>query len=195
MMIIKFDSKVKLDEKDQLMIASIIQEAFWEKLKWYFSKVSKEEATRLIAEAINYNLGYYYKEGEVILGVALLSQVGMPHLSIGQEIRKKIGFWKGFLFKTLFTMSPRNNDTLCLQMIAVNPNARGKGIGNKMLDYLDEYSKQEGFKHVVLDVIDHNEGAIKLYERKGYVVTKHWHTKLFTRGMGFDGLYVMRKSY
>ena len=194
-MIINFDSKKKIDEKDQLIIGSIIQDAFWEKMKWYFSKVSKEEATLLIAKAITYNIGYYYKDNDEILGAALLSKSGVPHLNIGKGIRKKIGFWKAFLLKTLFTMSPRNEETLCLQMIAVNPIARGKGIGKKMLDYLDDFTRKEGFKQVVLDVIDNNEGAIKLYKREGYFVTKHMKTKLFTHGMGFDGIFIMKKTY
>lgn len=194
-MIINFESKMEIDEEDQLIIGSIIQEAFWGKMKWYYSKVTKEEATALIAKSITYSIGYYYKSGEEILGAALLSKASVPHLSIGHEIRKKIGFWKAFLLKISFTMSPRNKDTLCLQMIAVNPMARGKGIGKKMLDYLEEFAISEGIKHVVLDVIDNNMGAFKLYKREGYLVTKHSNTKLFTHGMGFDGIYIMKKTY
>jgi ribosomal protein S18 acetylase RimI-like enzyme len=140
-------------------------------------------------------MGYYYKEDGIVLGAVLLGKQGMPHLTIDSNIRKRIGFLKGWLLKIMFTISPLKKGELCLQMISVSSAARGKGIGKKMLDYLDKFAESKSFKQIVLDVIDNNTGALKLYEREGYLVTKHMNTKLFTHGMGFDGIYIMKKTY
>jgi ribosomal protein S18 acetylase RimI-like enzyme len=193
-MIINFNSNKKISVKDRLAIASILKEAFWGKLEWYFSRVDKEEALLLFEKAITYNMGYYYKEDDIVLGAVLLGKQGMPHLTIDSNIRKRIGFFKGWLLKIVFTISPLKKGDLCLQMISVSSAARGKGIGKKLLGYLDKFAEKEGFKQIVLDVIDNNIGALKLYEREGYLVTKHMNTKIFTHGMGFDGVYIMKKQ-
>jgi GNAT superfamily N-acetyltransferase len=193
-MIINFNSNKEISIKDRLAIATILQEAFWGKLKWYFSRVSKDEAMILFEKAITYNMGYYYKEDDIILGAVLLSKQGMPHLIIGSDLIKRIGIFKGLLLKISFELTPHKKDELYLQMISVNSAARGKGIGKKMLDYLDEFAKSEGIKQIALDVIDNNIGAIKLYKREGYLVTKHMNTRIFSRGLGFDGIYIMKKK-
>jgi ribosomal protein S18 acetylase RimI-like enzyme len=193
-MIINFNSNKEISIKDRLAIATILQEAFWGKLKWYFSRVSKDEAMILFEKAITYNMGYYYKEDDIILGAVLLSKQGMPHLTIGSDLIKRIGIFKGLLLKISFELTPHKKDELYLQMISVNSAARGKGIGKKMLDYLDEFAKSEGIKQIALDVIDNNIGAIKLYKREGYLVTKHMNTRIFSRGLGFDGIYIMKKK-
>lgn len=107
---------------------------------------------------------------------------------------KRIGFIKGWLLKLLFTFTPLEEDELCLQMISVSSVTRGKGIGKKMLDYLDTFAKSDGSDQITLDVVDNNLGALKLYEREGYLVTRHLNTKIFTHGMGFDGIYIMKKK-
>jgi ribosomal protein S18 acetylase RimI-like enzyme len=193
-MIIDFNSNEKISVKDRLAIAAILQEAFWEKLKWYFSRVSKDDAMIMFEKAITYNMGFYYKEDGIVLGAVLLTKKGMPHLSIGPDISKRIGLFKGLLLKISFGLTPNKKDELYLQMISVNSAARGKGIGKKMLDHLDVFAESEGFKEIALDVVDNNMGAIKLYEREGYQVTKHMNTKIFTRGMGFEGVYIMKKE-
>lgn len=188
------DFKYKeISVKDRLAIASILQDAFWSKLKWFFSRVGKDEAMLLFEKAITYNMGYYYKEDDKVLGAVLLSKKGIHHLTIDAEIIKRIGFFKGWLLKLFFTFTPHKKDELCLQMITVTSAARGKGIGKKMLDYLDTFAKSDGSSQIILDVIDNNLGALKLYEREGYLVTKHVNTKILTRGMGFDGIYIMKK--
>lgn len=189
------DFKYKeISVKDRLAIASILQDAFWSKLKWFFSHVGKDEAMLLFEKAITYNMGYYYKEDDKVLGAVLLSKKGIHHLTIDAEIIKRIGFFKGWLLKLFFMFTPHKKDELCLQMITVTSAARGKGIGKKMLDYLDTFAESDGSSQIILDVIDNNLGALKLYEREGYLVTGHINTKILTRGMGFDGIYIMKKA-
>ena len=46
--------------------------------------------------------------------------------------------------------------------------ARGKGIGVKVLDFLEIEMKKLGVKRVELGVFEYNERAIRLYEKCGY---------------------------
>jgi ribosomal protein S18 acetylase RimI-like enzyme len=52
--------------------------------------------------------------------------------------------------------------------IAVVPNARGKGVGAKLLDALLERARTEGHAAISLSVDRNNAGAIGLYERHGF---------------------------
>jgi ribosomal protein S18 acetylase RimI-like enzyme len=52
--------------------------------------------------------------------------------------------------------------------IAVVPNARGKGVGGKLLDALVERAREEGFEAISLSVDKRNSGAIALYEHHGF---------------------------
>ena len=52
--------------------------------------------------------------------------------------------------------------------IAVVPNARGKGVGGKLLEALLERAREEGFAAVSLSVDKRNSGAIALYRQHGF---------------------------
>jgi len=67
-----------------------------------------------------------------------------------------------------------------LYMLAVDPEARGKGVGSALMKWADGVSKDRGCAFMSLEVI-HGNPAIGLYERKGYVVEKTTADTLFTR--------------
>jgi ribosomal protein S18 acetylase RimI-like enzyme len=52
--------------------------------------------------------------------------------------------------------------------IAVVPNARGKGVGAKLLAALLDRARMEGYATISLSVDRNNAGAIGLYERHGF---------------------------
>ena len=52
-------------------------------------------------------------------------------------------------------------------MIAVDPDARGMGIGSKLLNWSEEIARQRGCDKMSLEVLGGNK-AIGLYERQGY---------------------------
>ena len=52
--------------------------------------------------------------------------------------------------------------------IAVVPNARGKGVGAKLLGALLDRARTEGYDTISLSVDRNNAGAIGLYERHGF---------------------------
>ena len=42
------------------------------------------------------------------------------------------------------------------------------GVGRTLLDYVERWARDHGFREVVLDVFAKNHGAIAFYERQGY---------------------------
>ncbi|WP_282135055.1 GNAT family N-acetyltransferase [Seonamhaeicola maritimus] len=75
-------------------------------------------------------------------------------------IFKRYSTWKGKI--------------LHLEDLVVNPKMRGKGLGTALLDYVVKYGHDLGVKRINWEVLDWNEGAIKLYESKGAKVLRDW---------------------
>ncbi len=194
-MIIDFIEKKDMNPEDRRAIAGIIKDGFWGKIGNYFRYVNCDESIKIIEEAITFDKGYYFKENGIVLGAALLGTSRTPYINFNRQARKSMGFWNGFMMQIGYgAFKPILNDGLKLEMLAVSPEARGKGIGKIMLDYLVDLARHEDFARVTLEVIDSNEKAKDLYEKKGYKVKKYMNTALLTRNMGFEGSYKMQKD-
>lgn len=63
---------------------------------------------------------------------------------------------------------------LHLEDLIVNQKMRGHGIGSALLDEVVKHGYSLGAKRINWEVISWNEGAIKLYERKGAKVLRDW---------------------
>jgi len=61
-----------------------------------------------------------------------------------------------------------------LQSIAVTSECRGAGIGSMLIDAIEERAKGTKATRIVLDVAANNEGARRLYERRGMTVEARW---------------------
>jgi len=57
-----------------------------------------------------------------------------------------------------------------VEYIACHPDATGQGIGSRLLKWADTFAVASGATFITLDVMKKNAGAVKLYERKGYIV-------------------------
>ena len=55
-----------------------------------------------------------------------------------------------------------------VEALAVSAGYRGQGIGTALLERAIELARAEGLASVVLDVVDTNPGARRLYERAGF---------------------------
>ena len=61
-----------------------------------------------------------------------------------------------------------------LEDLVVSQKMRGHGIGTALLDKVVIYGHKLGVKRINWEVLDWNEGAIKLYESKGAKILRDW---------------------
>jgi len=62
-----------------------------------------------------------------------------------------------------------HEDHMYLSKFYLHSSARGKGIGRKMMDFVESEAKKEGFNKVMLNVNKEN-GSIEIYKRLGYEI-------------------------
>ena len=58
--------------------------------------------------------------------------------------------------------------------LIVTDKIRGKGVGQLLIDKMEEYFKIMGCEYVIVDVFAYNENAIKFYAKGGY------HPRMYT---------------
>jgi GNAT superfamily N-acetyltransferase len=66
--------------------------------------------------------------------------------------------------KDYFTDHPR----AYVDNLVVAEESERKGVGRTLLDFVERWARDRGFREVVLDVFAVNHGAIAFYERQGY---------------------------
>lgn len=58
--------------------------------------------------------------------------------------------------------------------LIVSKNVRSKGIGNMLMNKMEEYFKSLGCEYILIDVFAYNDNAINFYEKNGY------HSRMYT---------------
>ena len=61
----------------------------------------------------------------------------------------------------------QDRKTLYIDDICVDENARGKNIGKSLYEYVLDFSKQNGFDNITLNVWSLNDGAYRFYQKCG----------------------------
>jgi ribosomal protein S18 acetylase RimI-like enzyme len=69
--------------------------------------------------------------------------------------------------------------------VALDRELRGEGIGTRLLDAMEERARSEGSARLLLDVGAGNEGARRLYERRGMTVESQWPKRLAVKKILF----------
>lgn len=64
------------------------------------------------------------------------------------------------------------SDLIHITTVAVHPDYRRKGIGEKLMNYILDIGKKENYKTCVLEVRVSNERAIELYKKLGFRIEK-----------------------
>ncbi|WOO41635.1 GNAT family N-acetyltransferase [Rubellicoccus peritrichatus] len=126
-----------------------------------------------------------------LLGLAGFS-TGESSLTGGityKRLLDTLGFFKGNWATFVFSLYERKPvpKELLMDGIAVRSDARGKGIGGRLLNELKAYAASQAFDSIRLDVIDTNPGARKLYERNGFIATKSESYESLRWLLGFGG--------
>jgi ribosomal protein S18 acetylase RimI-like enzyme len=57
---------------------------------------------------------------------------------------------------------------LFVEELAVHPDYQGRGVGSFMLEQLEHFARVRGCTHLVLEVAENNEGALKFYRARSF---------------------------
>ncbi|MCG2792690.1 MAG: GNAT family N-acetyltransferase [Weeksellaceae bacterium] len=74
----------------------------------------------------------------------------------------------GYLILVKYFSFEFGGEILFLDELFVKPEFRGKSLGKKALEFVKNYSVENGFKAVLLEIENHNGKAKKLYEHYGF---------------------------
>lgn len=139
-----------ITEKNQISALARLAHEIWHEC---FSSI-------ISCEQIDYMLSRFLSE-EAILD--LIENESYSYYFVSTE---KNGAPVGF-----FAVQPCNG-TLFLSKLYLKAEARGKGLGGSMLDYICKLAGQIGAKSVWLTVNRNNETAINVYRKKGFKVIR-----------------------
>jgi L-phenylalanine/L-methionine N-acetyltransferase len=80
------------------------------------------------------------------------------------ENNENIGMFK------MIPLAHRTSHINYLGGVAIHPDYAGKGFGGKMIDEILELGKTRNLKRIELSTATFNQKAIKLYEKKGFIL-------------------------
>ena len=94
----------------------------------------------------------------------IISQPDVGDILVAQESTKIIG-----MVNLLYTVSTAlGNRVAILEDMIVLPEARGKGVGSKLINYAFERAEYRECKRITLLTDNDNEGAHRFYQRHGF---------------------------
>lgn len=67
-----------------------------------------------------------------------------------------------------------HDDEYYIDTVCVTPNARGKGIGTRLLQFAEQQGRTLGYQKLSLNVEKDKEKARKLYVTQGFTITEPW---------------------
>ena len=116
-----------------------------------------------------------------------------------RELRRHLGFFKGSLANWALRkeMIKRKYpfeiqaDTGVIEFVATRTSARGQGLAGKLIAHVMEV---EHYKTYVLEVVDTNSGAIKLYERLGFFEFTREKSPYPPKQAGFEYMIYMKRE-
>ena len=102
-----------------------------------------------LQQDINHNELYVFEENNQILGIIVLSEI------MDEE------------YNNVSWMTPSEKN-LYIHRLAIHPDSWGKGYGQKLMDFAEEFAKKLDFKSIRLDTFSLNKRNQKFYEARGY---------------------------
>lgn len=110
-----------------------------------------------------------YRDKLAILDLEEVSKYqGKCYLAI--EDNKAIGLIMGCIFPYseydyLDYKCPKRGE---ITELIISKNSRSAGVGQKLMNKMEQYFKKEGCKYIHIDVFAYNKNAINFYNKQGY---------------------------
>ena len=162
-----------LDPEREAAALRILHAAFAYKLR--IGLDGPEDMVRLFAGQIDRSACWTAIVDGRLAGILTRQSNGEEFYGIGAR-RLLTAFWPLKTLRVLFNLlllneSPPRN-ALYVESIAVDAEIRGLGIGGQLMARAETRARELDLPLLALDVIGDNHGAIRLYERLGYKITK-----------------------
>ncbi|MCZ4259527.1 GNAT family N-acetyltransferase [Limimaricola sp. G21655-S1] len=158
------------DEAERKRIAELYWDAFGAKLGRVLGP--RRLALRFVERALDPDHALCARDGDgTLLGVAGFKTAQGALVSGGlRGMRSAYGeagaLWRAGLLTLLETDT--DNRRFLIDGIFVAPEARGRGVGSRLIEALAQEARQRGYVEIRLEVIDENPRARALYERRGF---------------------------
>lgn len=181
-------------------VARLYHRAFYKKFSalWLFIK-EERKVVPVLRESIHFQDGFYaVLEGNVIgfvgieTGERFYTQLSLSAFLKAYNIVSASWRYMAYGLYRLFH-GRTGSDAVHIDPIVVSSEARGMGVGTKLLEAVFNYAKKHRKRKVILEVVDTNPRARKLYEKMGFRVVKVENTMLLTSQAGFQKVYHMEK--
>ncbi|OMG00477.1 GNAT family N-acetyltransferase [Paenibacillus sp. FSL R7-0337] len=190
----------RLDEEQKREVARLYYQAFTLKFSgiWIFSR-KEQDIVDVLSRCLHYDKALYaVYEGRVVGFAGLETGVGffmtLNYRSLRQTFGLLGGAWRYAaygIFRLLHGNTPSN--AVHIDPLVVSEQARGLGVGTRLLEAVFAWSREADRSKVLLEVVDTNPLAKKLYERVGFRTFKVQNTRLFSSQAGFHKVLHMEK--
>lgn len=155
-------------------VARIIYDAFEHKFRYTLGP--RDKAIALISSQINDKFALVALKDDEIIGIA------GARTTEGELVENRlIPLLRTYHIRALrslvvalpFLLDRKRKGVFELNYLSVTHEARGHGVGTRIIKEFIRYAKSHGFHYVLLDVVDENTRAKALYERLGFITVKH----------------------
>ncbi|MGM5484828.1 MAG: GNAT family N-acetyltransferase [Nanobdellota archaeon] len=173
----------------------IYHDAFFKKERLKFLPSSKKQAMKIYEKGADFRSGLYALEDGKVIGVLGLQSKKRRLINYRlNSFLQEFGIFGG-LFRRLWSLFsdilPLHKDELKIDAVAVDEGQRGRGIGTKLIAKAREIAKRRSYKRLVLNVVNTNPKAERLYKRLGFRTINKRYFGFITKKAGYTSLKKM----
>jgi ribosomal protein S18 acetylase RimI-like enzyme len=159
--------------------------------------VDRDEALAILAEALDLDRCLIAASGRLPVGVVGLVEGRARALDFPFVlVRRHFGLVRAVAYSLPLSIRRWSRPAageLMFEALAVSPEDRNCGIGTRLVEHVERYAREKGYRSVGLEVTDSNSTAIRLYSRLGYTIVKTRRYPFVASRAGFGGNHYMRK--
>lgn len=158
-----------------------------------------EAATLVAALKHSFRKDHYWvavQDGKAVGILAVSTSEGRSHAFDGAILRRELGLFKGGIVRSILyreLQKPMSMPTRqgYIESVTTAEEARGQGVASRLLRHIFDTAECDEF---VLEVMDTNTSAIRLYERLGFVLFDKKKAGYFLRKMGINERLYMKRT-
>ncbi|MDZ7837572.1 MAG: GNAT family N-acetyltransferase [Actinomycetota bacterium] len=185
-----------LPSRYRLQLAHIYFEVFGSKVRMILG--SKPIILKFMTEALNIKNGYYALKGPRLVGfLGFESQVDAYSDFSYRNLRKVFNPCRAYFLTQVCRLAAYRGlkpGQILIDTFAVLPGQREQGIGTLLFKAFEKFAMHNGYSQILLEVIDTNSEAIKLYRRLGFEPVGIRRYFVLSRFLGFSASITMAKQ-